>query len=206
MSTKIVRNKDFLHLPTDPVSSIQEGEEIAQQLLKVLAGMTPFGVGLSANQIGIRKSVSAIVLPEQGPLILMNPEIVEASPEKIVYTEGCLSVPGRSYQTLRNVRVTITTLNHANPLIFAPDVEPITNESSAKDYGLLKCICVQHEIDHLNGRLITDEGIRVIQPPAAPSVKYGRNDRVMIEKDGATQYIKYKKALELVGREGWKLL
>ncbi len=206
MSTKIVRDKDFLHRATEPVSTIQEGEEIAQQLLKALVDITPFGIGLSANQIGIRKSVSVVVLPEQEPLVLINPEIVEASPEKIVYTEGCLSIPGRTYQTLRYVRLTVKTLNHANPLMFAPDIEPITAESSAKDYGLLKCVCVQHEIGHLNGQLICDEGVRFIPPAAKASVKYGRNDKVMIEKDGSTQYLKYKKALELIEQEGWKLL
>jgi peptide deformylase len=206
MSTKIVRDKDFLHRITEPVLTIQEGDEIAQQLLDVLANVKPFGVGLSANQIGILKSVSVIVLPDQSPLILMNPEIVETSPEKIIYTEGCLSIPGRTYQTLRHVRLTVKTLNHANPLMFAPDVEPITAESSAKDYGLLKCICVQHEIGHLNGQIICDDGVRFIPPPAKAIVKYGRNDRVMIEKDGMTQYLKYKKALELIEREGWKLL
>lgn len=206
MSTRIVRDKNFLHQPTEPVSTIQEGDEIANQLLKALSNEPTFGVGLSANQIGIRKRVSVIVLPEQEPLILMNPEIIEASPEKVVYTEGCLSIPGRIYPTIRHVRLTVNTLNHANPLMFAPDTEPITAESSAKDYGLLKCICVQHEIGHLNGQLICDEGIRFIPLVAKASVKYGRNDRVMVEKDGATQYLKYKKALELVEREGWKLL
>lgn len=205
MSTKIVRNRDFLHRVTEPVSTIREGEEIAQQLLNVLAE-APFGVGLSANQIGIGKSVSVIVIPDQEPLILMNPEIVESSPEKVVYTEGCLSLPGRTYQTTRHVKVSIKTLNHANVLTFGPDVESITAESSAKDYGLLTSVCVQHEIGHLNGQLITDENVRFIVPPAKTAVKYGRNDKVMIEKDGSTQYLKYKKSLELIEREGWKLL
>ena len=205
MSTKIVRDRDFLHRVTEPVSTIQEGEEIAQHLLKALAE-APFGVGLSANQIGIGKSVSVVVIPDQEPLILMNPEIVEASPEKIIYTEGCLSLPGRTYQTIRHVKVSIKTLNHANVLTFGPDVEPITAESPAADYGLLKCICIQHEIGHLNGQMITDDGVRFISPSAKATVKYGRNDKVMIEKDGSTQYLKYKKALELIEQEGWKLL
>ena len=64
---------------------------------------------------------------------------------------------------------------------------------------------MQHEIDHLNGKLITDKGVRFEQKPAQNVVKHGRNDKVVVEKDGETQYIRYKKALELV-EQGWKIL
>jgi hypothetical protein len=51
---------------------------------------------------------------------------------------------------------------------------------------------------------MTDDGVRFVAPTKS-AVKHGRNDKVVVEKDGQTQYIKYKKALELIG-EGWKII
>lgn len=204
MSYKIVKNKDYLHKKTEPVATIEEGELIAKQLIEALDEVSN-GLGLSANQIGIPKSVSVIrARKDSQPIVLMNPTIVEASKEKMIFTEGCLSIPGKLTNTVRSVKVTVSTLNHANPLPFGPETEPVTQESVRSDYGILESVCVQHEIDHLNGILMTDEGVRY-NPPVQKTVKYGRNDKVMVEKDGQTQYIKYKKALELLS-DGWKIL
>jgi len=204
MSYKIVKNKDYLHKKTEPVASIEEGEAIAKQLIEALDQLSN-GLGLSANQIGIPKSVSVVrVKKDKDPLILMNPTITEYSKEKLVFTEGCLSLPGKLTNTVRSTKVTVSTLNHANPIPFGPEVEPITQESVRSDYGILEAVCVQHEVDHLNGVLMTDEGVRY-NPPSEKKVKYGRNDKVMVEKNGETQYIKYKKAEELLS-DGWKIL
>lgn len=115
-----------------------------------------------------------------------------------------MSIPGKTIPTLRHQKVKVSTLNHANPLSFAPDVDPVTKESIPTDYGLLECICAQHEIDHCEGVLITDSGVRFVSE-VKKVIKHGRNDKVVVEKDGETQYIKYKKALELVS-DGWKIL
>lgn len=204
MSYKIVKNKDFLHKRTEPVSSIEEGHEIATKLLETLNEIK-VGIGLSANQIGIPKSVSIIrVKKDKSPVILMNPVITESANEKIIYTEGCLSLPGKQVHTIRSPKIIVTTLNHENPLSFGPDVEPITQESISNDFGILESVCVQHEIDHLNGVLMIDDGIRFTKP-TEKKVKHGRNDKVVVEKNGETQYIKYKKALELVN-QGWKII
>jgi hypothetical protein len=80
----------------------------------------------------------------------------------------------------------------------------MTQDSTRDDYGILESVVVQHEIDHLNGILMTDDGVR-FSVPTKSTVKHGRNDKVVVEKDGQTQYIKYKKALELIG-EGWKII
>jgi len=182
MSYKIIKNKDFLHKKTEPVSSIEEGQEIANKLIQAL-DETQVGVGLSANQIGIPKSVSVIrAKKDSPPIILMNPIITEASKEKILYVEGCLSLPGKVLSTVRSVNVTVTTLNHANPLPFGPDSGQINNETAPTDKGLLECVCVQHEIDHLNGKLIIDKDVRFEQKPAQNVVKHGRNDKVVVEK------------------------
>ena len=204
MSYKIVKNKDYLHRKTAPVLTVEEGEEIAKKLIQVLDDVK-VGIGLSANQIGIDKSVSVIrARKDQSPLILINPVITDRSNEKIIYREGCLSLPGKTPTTVRNLKVTVTTLNHANPLPFGPDKEPVTSDTINDDYGVLEAVCVQHEIDHLNGILITDDGVR-FEIPKEKTVKHGRNEKVMVEKNGETQYLKYKYALELV-EQGWKIL
>lgn len=204
MSYKIVKNKDYLHKKTTPVETVEEGEAIAKELIQALDELK-FGLGLSANQIGIPKSVSVVrVRPDSPPIILINPEVIERSKENIIFTEGCLSLPGKTAKTLRSLKVTVRTLNHANPIPFGPDVDPVTDDSIGDDYGMLEAICIQHEIDHLNGILMTDAGVRFVAPKKT-NIKYGRNDKVVVEKDGETQYIKYKKALQLV-EQGWKII
>jgi peptide deformylase len=204
MKYKIIKDKNFLHKKTELVSSLQEGEEIAAKLIEVI-NEQKFAIGLSANQIGILKRVSVIrARKDVLPIILINPTIVDRSAEKIQYFEGCLSLPNKHVKTIRNLKITVSTLNHANPMPFGPDVEPITQESVPQDYGILEAVCVQHEIDHLDGILMTDPSIKV--PTVVQKVlKHGRNDKVVVEKNGETQYIKYKKALELVN-SGWKII
>jgi peptide deformylase len=204
MKYKIIRNKDYLHRKTTPVTTLEEGEAIAKQLIEALEEIK-IGIGLSAIQIGIPKSVSIVrARKESPPVILINPSITEFSKERIIYLEGCLSLPGKQIPTTRYQKVIVSTMNHANPIPFGPDVDPITEESVKTDYGLLESICVQHEIDHTNGVLITDDGVRFVQQPQKV-IKHGRNDKVVVEKAGETQYIKYKKALELVS-DGWKII
>lgn len=204
MKYKIIKDKNYLRKKTSPVSSIEEGEEIAKKLIEAMEEIK-YGIGLSANQIGILKSVSVVKAKKDNPpLILMNPTIVERSKEKIGYVEGCLSLPGKRTNTVRNLKVVVNTLNHANPLPFGPETEPVTQNSISDDYGILESVCVQHEIDHLEGILMTDDSVRAVIE-TKKTVKYGRNDKVVVEKNGETQYIKYKKALELV-KEGWKII
>jgi peptide deformylase len=206
MKYKIVTNKDYLHRPTTPVTTVEEGMAIAAQLIEALNEIK-FGIGLSANQIGISKSVSIIkIKKDEEPLILINPQITERSPEKVIYLEGCLSIPGKTTSTIRSSKIVVSTLNHANPIPFGADVIPVTRDSVSTDEGLLKAVCVQHEIDHLYGRLMIDNGIRVILPPKKAEVKHGRNDKVMISKGTDTKYLKYKHALEFVEKEGWTIL
>lgn len=205
MKYKIVTNKNQLHRPCSPVATVEEGMEIANKLIETLDELK-YGIGLSANQIGIQKTVSVIRLKDEPHLILINPQIIERSDERVIFAEGCLSLPGKISNTLRSVKIVVSTLNHANPLPFSADTLPVTNATIDSDKGLLKAVCIQHEIDHLNGRLMIDDGIRIILPPKRVEVKHGRNDKVMISKGDDTKYIKYKHALELVETDGWKLL
>ncbi len=104
-------------------------------------------IGLAAIQVGVAKRVAVIDLDPGGPnskqLYLVNPRIVEASGELSTYHEGCLSVPEVWDDVKRPARLTVE----------------YTDENGAKQTitadGLF-ATCLQHEIDHLNGRLFID--------------------------------------------------
>ena len=105
------------------------------------------GVGLAAPQIGVLKTV--IVLdtrprqPESKPIAMINPEIVELSAEHILYTEGCLSIPGEAEEVDRSATVRVKYL----------DEQGQPQELFAD--GLL-AIAIQHETDHLYGTMFVD--------------------------------------------------
>ena len=69
-----------------------------------------------------------------------------------------------------------------------------------QELRLLEAVCVQHEIDHLNGITIYDREIKL--EPTKAKKKIGRNDNVTIHKDGQTKVLKYKKAQNLLN-QGW---
>lgn len=102
------------------------------------------GVGLAAPQIGVslRLSVIDVVGDKSNQIVIINPEIIESSGEK-QYDEGCLSVPGAYDKVIRAQKVTVRAL----------DREGKPFEISGED---LLAECLQHEIDHLNGKLFVD--------------------------------------------------
>lgn len=103
------------------------------------------GIGLAANQVGISQCFAVIDLQPGGqkrPMVIINPVIEERS-GTIEEDEGCLSVPGFSAKVKRSARVKVRALNeHGLPLVIEGE-------------GLL-ARCLQHEIDHLNGKLYID--------------------------------------------------
>jgi peptide deformylase len=160
------------------------------------------GLGLSANQIGLTDRVCLINVKE--PLLLVNPKVVEVSKETVVYVEQCLSLDKtmkKPVKTLRHKSFTVECDN-LGTVIFSPDIEEgkewKDSEEFFSDEGLLECVCAQHEIDHLNGILITDSSRRYTTTIKSEK-KYGRNERVMVKlSDGSTQFMKYKKAEPLL--------
>lgn len=101
-----------------------------------------YGVGLAAPQVGVLKKIVVIDVGE-GPIVLINPEIVETSGEQ-TGEEGCLSVPGKWGIVTRPNHVKVRALNQ--------EMEPIELEGE----GLLaRAFC--HEIDHLSGELYIDK-------------------------------------------------
>jgi peptide deformylase len=103
------------------------------------------GVGLAATQVDVHEQIVVIDVSEEKnqPLVFINPRIDVLDASTCEYDEGCLSVPG-FYETVSrpaNVRVTALDRNGAE-FSFVPD-------------GLLT-VCIQHEMDHLNGKLFVD--------------------------------------------------
>lgn len=213
MKYKIVKDKTFLSKGTLPVETLEEGEQIAAKLIEALGELENAGLGLSANQIGINKQV-AVVNVDGNLLTFINPKVTSVTEEKLLYTEGCLSIPGKILTTIRHKSITVECLNWANPRTFGPNEEKevalknSANESlrpkKKADRGLLECIVVQHQLCLLDGLLITDKSIR-FNKQVVNTVTHGRNDKVMIEKDGKSQFIKYKKAEPLL-EDGWKIV
>ena len=120
------------------------------------------GIGLAAIQIGVPKRVIVMDLAKEGeepqPRYFVNPEIVEANDELLPYEEGCLSVPDIYDEVERPSRVRIRYLDYRG--------EPV--EETAEG---LYAVCIQHEMDHLNGVLFIDHLSRLKRQRAIQKVK-----------------------------------
>jgi peptide deformylase len=123
----------------------------------ILADMTETmyaarGVGLAATQVGILKRLVVIDLQEpeeeggeavRNPVSFVNPELLWVSEETSSYNEGCLSIPEQFAEVERPARCRVAWL----------DADGKTHE---EEMDGLMAVCIQHEIDHLNGILFTD--------------------------------------------------
>ena len=103
------------------------------------------GIGLAASQVDVHERVIVIDISEdrEEPLVFINPEINVIDPELGSYDEGCLSVPGFFETIHRPQRIEVNALDRNG--------EPFT-----KVLDDLLAICLQHEIDHLEGKLFVD--------------------------------------------------
>ncbi|MCD7058887.1 peptide deformylase [Pelagibacterium xiamenense] len=106
------------------------------------------GIGLAGPQIGYMRRVVVIDLadeenPDSGKIAMINPEIVAMSDETVVSEEGCLSIPDLVYDVERPSEVTVK--------YFTPEGEEVTREAKGR-----LAVCMQHEIDHLDGVLYID--------------------------------------------------
>ena len=140
----IIKDKIKLQEKCSTVS-IKEGEEIGVRLLHELRE-SENGIGLAANQIGINKRVCVINVKE--PLVLINPKIIEKSKEQFVFPEGCLSFPDSKIRTMRYQDIVVEADNHKGKLSFSANSQDINDA--------FECVCVQHEIDHLDGFTMFD--------------------------------------------------
>jgi peptide deformylase len=119
-------------------------EEITPEISKLIEDMfeTMYknqGVGLAAPQVGISKQL-AVIDVGKGPMVLINPRVVRKK-GKVFFEEGCLSIPGEYLKIRRAKEVEVEAFDEK------------MNKFSLKASGLL-AICLQQEMDHLNGILM----------------------------------------------------
>jgi peptide deformylase len=188
----IIKDKNKLTTPCEVVS-IKEGEEIGVRLLHELR-QSESGIGLAANQIGINKRVCVVNVKE--PLVLINPKIVEKSKEQFIFPEGCLSFPDDKIRTTRYTSIKVKADNHEENLSFSVESQDINDA--------FECVCVQHEIDHLDGITMFDREFKQ-EPIKREGRKIGRNEKVTISDGKESKVIKYKKAQPLL-EDGWNLV
>jgi peptide deformylase len=130
-----------LHTVAKPVAAV---DERVRKLVRDMAEtmyQAP-GIGLAATQVDVHERVIVIDISDTHDQlrVFINPEIVARSDECKVYDEGCLSVPGIYDEVERPDRVTVRALDeHGQP--FTVDAD-----------GLL-AVCIQHEMDHLDGKV-----------------------------------------------------
>ncbi len=141
---------EVLHFPdprlrnkADPVEKIDADiKQIAENMLETMYAES--GIGLAATQVNIPKRIVVIDLSEEKnePLILINPEITKREGTETM-REGCLSVPDY-----------YDTVERAESIEF--NYETLSNELIKTNTDGLLAVCVQHEIDHLDGKLFID--------------------------------------------------
>lgn len=135
-----------LKLRSNPVEEVDD--EIRTLLNDMLETMyAGDGLGLAAIQIGVPKRIMVVDVhgPDDppAPIKLINPEIIWFSPEHIVYQEGCLSFPEYFADVERAAEVRVNYLDEQGE---AREIE--ASETLA--------VCLQHEVDHLDGKLFVD--------------------------------------------------
>ena len=106
------------------------------------------GIGLAAPQIGILERLIVMDCAkkegeEPDPIIMLNPLITASSEEKSVYEEGCLSIPDHFAEVTRPELVQVEWVD-------------LDGKQHSEEFDGLKSTCIQHEIDHLNGKLFID--------------------------------------------------
>lgn len=133
-----------LHTVAKPVGQVDARvRQLVDDMLETMYEAE--GVGLAATQVNVHERVIVIDTSDglDDPRVLINPELIAASEELSFVEEGCLSVPTIYDKVTRHSRVTVRALNRAG----------VSYEFEAS--GLL-AVCVQHEMDHLLGKVFVE--------------------------------------------------
>ena len=141
---------NILHFPDPKLRTKAQPVQVVDETISRLVSdmfetmYTAPGIGLAATQVDVHQRVIVIDVSEDksAPLCLINPEILSREGEQ-QYDEGCLSVPGFYEPVDRAARIRVRALNEKGEQ-FEMDAE-----------GLL-AVCIQHEMDHLEGKLFVD--------------------------------------------------
>ncbi len=133
-----------LHKVAQPVAQVDERiQTLVKDMLETMYDAQ--GIGLAATQIDVHERVIVIDVSEKRnePMTLINPEILWASEEKQLGEEGCLSVPGIYDGVERSIAVKVKALDENG------------NSREIDAEGML-AICIQHEMDHLLGKVFVE--------------------------------------------------
>lgn len=147
MRTILIHPDPRLKKVADPVVAVSKDlRALADDMLETMYDAP--GIGLAAPQVGIlqRLIVMDCVKDEEAkpePMVLFNPEVTWSSDEMNVYEEGCLSIPEEYGEVERPAEVRVKWLD-------------VDGQEREREFDGLWATCVQHEIDHLNGRLFID--------------------------------------------------
>jgi peptide deformylase len=130
----------------DPIVEIDEEiKTLAADMLETMYAAP--GIGLAAPQIGVMKRIVVIDVANEGeepaPYVMINPEITKFGEEIQVTEEGCLSIPELYYEVERPSTITVSYTNIEG--------EEVTVDADGK-----LAVCIQHELDHLDGVLYID--------------------------------------------------
>jgi peptide deformylase len=129
----------------DPVAGITaELRQLADDMLETMYDAP--GIGLAAPQVGVTKRLIVMDCIKEGPpepMALFNPEIIWSSEDQTVYEEGCLSIPDIYNDITRPAEVKVRWTG-------------VDGKVEERQFAGIWATCVQHEIDHLNGKLFID--------------------------------------------------
>ncbi len=147
LRTILIHPDPRLKSVADPVASFDKKlEALADDMLETMYDAP--GIGLAAPQIGVMRRLVVMdcvkdedAAPE--PMVLINPEVIAASDELNVYEEGCLSIPEQYADVTRPAEVKVRWTG-------------LDGKERQEQFEGLWATCVQHEIDHLNGKLFID--------------------------------------------------
>lgn len=147
----IINDKAKLSIDCQPYAKYEFADALlfGKHLLEVCKEHD--GAGLSASQLGVYKRIAVVNVRE--PLIMINLWIDWRSLSEIEFKEGCLSFPGKQITTIRNKFVKATWINQdlkSETRQFGPVLGDSTHGDLKK---ILECVAVQHEENHLSGRL-----------------------------------------------------
>jgi len=192
---EILKLVDFydsiLREPTVPVKfdTLEEQKRasyVAFSLAETLSEMQ--GLGLSANQVGLKERICVINMNTE-IWTMINPEIIERSETPADYAEGCLSYPGLYLKLNRPDHIKVR-------------FQAIGGQVVEKEFDGLTAVCIQHEIDHLDGKIFTTQVSSIKLEQAKRKVKqnlkkmrrfneqYAKSQQV-VEQETPKQEIEY---------------
>ena len=137
----------LLRQKANKIKKVTNNEILIAKKMRDIMNKAP-GVGLAANQIGILKEIVTVSFVDQNTknkieYSLFNPNIISYSKEKVMMEEGCLSLPNQFAEIERSEKITLEYLDEKNSLV-------------KKHAEGIEARILQHEIDHLSGKLFVD--------------------------------------------------